>query len=1463
MSEHPAEHQSDSDLHKALQDLREHQVELKMQNEELRRTQQELEASRSQYFDLYDMAPVGYCTLTDKGLLREANLTLANLLGMKRGEILRKPLALFVHKQDHGVFYRKLKLFLEKQTPMNCEVRMIGPGSDCIWARMQGAVREGKKDDPSFRVIVTDITKRIQAREARLKTEGQFRVLVDNSPEAIFIQTQGRFAYANKACLNLYGANSLQDLLGTPVLERVHPDIRALVQERIRLLNEQHVPASLIEQKQFTLDGRLIHVEVSAVPFHYNGHDGAMVFTRDITERKQDEDELQQYRLRLEQLVEKRTEQLQQEVEEHRNAREALQEGEEKYRQLFENSGDAVFIADATTGMIVDVNLQAQHLTGYDLDTLRSMHQSQLHPKESAEQTRKDFELSAMGTLPVKAQILVSASGLRIPVEVNAAGVFEAGGKRFLIGIFRDITERSRAEKQERQSRDRLRMVLDSMDALVYISDVQSHEILFVNEYGLRIWGDVVGRKCWETMQKDMTGPCSFCESLAVLDAGRDLSAVHSWEYLSTVTGRWYESREKAISWVDGRVVRLVIATDITDRKEAGRLQEIRLELIEYASNHSLQKLLARMLDLTEADTDSSISFLHFVEPDQKTLTLQQWSTSTRERFCKAQGSGMHYSIDSAGVWVECVRQDRPVIHNDYASLAHRKGLPAGHAPVLREMVVPIRRDGKLVAIIGVGNKQSDYLQSDADRLSRLTDLIWDIVKRKQIEERLLEQEQMYRGLVESQNDLIVRVDTENRFVFVNETYCRTFGKSREELIGRSFAPLVHEDDIQVTLQAMEQLKVPPHRCQLEQRAMTVDGWRWLHWEDSAILEKDGQIVEIQGVGRDITALKQAEETLRNAEKRLSLAQSFARTGVWEYDIKKNSLFWSRECEALFGLEEGEFEGTYAAFLQRVHPEDREFVVKTNEPIVDRAEGVPLEYEHRIVLKDGTVRWVKESAGVVRDVGGNPIRIVGFVMDITEFKRVEDYMVRARREAEAANRAKTTFLANMSHELRTPMNAVLGFAGLLQRDPALSPEQAEKARLIHANGQNLLRMLNEILDMSKIEAGQIFLNTEDFFLSGLLRETADMFRPLAEAKGLGFALEIGENLPEVIHADQGKLRQIMFNLLGNALKFTNSGRVILRCHVPTAPEPSDAKVHRVSIEVVDTGPGITEQEMSLIFDPFHQTDTGIKAGGTGLGLPISREYARLMGGDLTVTTREGQGSCFHVTVTAQPAAGEPLHKTAIQPVVGLKPGTGSRRILIVDDRPDNLRLLAELLRPVGFEVREATNGAEALAVFEEWLPHAILMDMRMPVMDGYEATRRIKSTEAGRQTYVVALTAWVYKDALEKCIASGVDTHLTKPFKDSDLFDTLAQGLDLQYLYAEDQPSSPLPVSQTVIAATRPAFPPPLVHAILEAVDSGDIFRMKDLTSEADQHDHQAAILLRNFIDSFDYSGIKSWLELE
>lgn len=284
-----------------------------------------------------------------------------------------------------------------------------------------------------------------------------------------------------------------------------------------------------------------------------------------------------------------------------------------------------------------------------------------------------------------------------------------------------------------------------------------------------------------------------------------------------------------------------------------------------------------------------------------------------------------------------------------------------------------------------------------------------DISVEKEQALELQKSNQRYRGIIESQNDLIVRVDNENRFTFVNENYCQTFGKRREELIGKSFAPLVHEQDIAHTLEQMKKLSEAPYRCILEQRALTVNGWRWIQWEDSAILSEHREVLEIQGVGRDITALKEKENELKAYQHRLAMAQSFTGTGTWEYNIRGKKLYWSAECEKLFGLAEGSFEGNFNDFLKRVHPDDKETVLKLNRPIVQLNEGIPLNYEHRIIREDGEIRWVKESAGVVFDNAGNPAQIIGLITDITTQKEDEETIENEKRLRDIINNIDGVF----------------------------------------------------------------------------------------------------------------------------------------------------------------------------------------------------------------------------------------------------------------------------------------------------------------------------------------------------------------------------------------------------------------------------------------------------------------------
>ncbi len=552
-------------------------------------------------------------------------------------------------------------------------------------------------------------------------------------------------------------------------------------------------------------------------------------------------------------------------------------------------------------------------------------------------------------------------------------------------------------------------------------------------------------------------------------------------------------------------------------------------------------------------------------------------------------------------------------------------------------------------------------------------------------------------------------------------------------------------------------------------------------------------------------------------------------------------------------------------FSKYIFKEDQDIYYLHREQIIKT--GEPQECELRMVKNDGTALWTHLATIAVYGPEGDPVyRTV--ISDITQSKNISEQLLLAKKFAEEANLAKSVFVANMSHEIRTPLNAILGFAQILERDPSLTHEQAENVQIIIRSGAHLLLLIGDILDISKIESGRITLNETVFCLHDLLNELELMFRSRVSVQGLQLLMEWdAASIPRYMVGDEGKLRQVLFNLMGNAAKFTVTGGIAVRVRadVVTGKTGEDESVLRMVVEVEDTGPGIPTEEISRIFGYFQQGCAGAKAGGTGLGLTISRKFVEMMGGELTVTSCVGKGSCFRFQALLKLAAEvADRDKSPFCRIIGLKPGTGPFRILVVDDAPTNRAFLYTLLRPVGFEVAEASNGVEALDAFEKWSPSAILMDMRMPLMDGYEATRRIKSTEAGRATPVIAITASIFEDSENQVIAAGVDFYLRKPFRVDELFDALGKCLGLCYVFADETDKIPCqPEPASLMPPVPLALSKKLIQAMRQAVEEGDINQLTELIVQVEKLDSVKARVLQALADGYDYTRLGQWLEKE
>jgi len=508
----------------------------------------------------------------------------------------------------------------------------------------------------------------------------------------------------------------------------------------------------------------------------------------------------------------------------------------------------------------------------------------------------------------------------------------------------------------------------------------------------------------------------------------------------------------------------------------------------------------------------------------------------------------------------------------------------------------------------------------------------------------------------------------------------------------------------------------------------------------------------------------------------------------------------------------------------------------------------------------------------------------------------------AKEKAEVASLAKSTFLANMSHELRSPLNAILGFSQLMMHSQTLPSEHVENAGIITRSGEHLLTLINQVLDLSKIEAGRTTLNETNFDFYRLLSDIEDMFKLKADDKGLQLVCDRpwrcasrnrAPDVPRYIHTDEVKLRQVLINLLNNAIKFTSEGGVSVRVRQGKnlTPQPpslrsllprrggkggsdsplllgegfsTNTPTVNLSFEVEDTGAGIAPEEIDGIFEAFVQSQTGKQAQeGTGLGLPISRKFVQLMGGEMTVSSVVGRGTTFKFDIKVGVVDATDIEgKKPTRRVIALEPNQPRYRILIVDDRYDNRQLLIKLLNPLGFELKEASNGKDAIALWDCWEPHLIWMDMRMPVMDGYEATKQIRATTKGQATAIIALTAIAFEEERAVVLSAGCDDFLRKPFRESDIFEAMHKHIGVRFVYegstqrdlaiAEDEENNVL------TAATFAALPGKWVASLEQAILSVNLKLVFALIEQIRPENAALANTLNSCINNFEYDKILS-----
>lgn len=903
-------------------------------------------------------------------------------------------------------------------------------------------------------------------------------------------------------------------------------------------------------------------------------------------------------------------------------AEERLKLEKEKLQRILKTSLDGFFIVDLQ-GNFKDANDSYCKMIGYDYQELMKMKIPDVEAIESIEETREHIEKimeTGSDRFVTKHR---SKQGNEIDIEVSV-NLLKSDGQKMIVTFCRDITEQIKSEMALKESRKQLESFFSqSLDGFFFMmidqpvdwNDSSDKEKLLdyvfsnqkmtkandaiLKQYGLS-HDEFIGLTPRDFFSHDIERGKEIWRDF--FDNGK--MHLETKERIFDGSDMWIEGDYVCLYDDDGRIRgHFGIQRDVTDQKIAEQ------KLIEEEEKfRQLTEHIEEVFWLRNAENDKMI----YVSPAYENI----WGRSCESLYDNPDSFFESIHQEDKESVIRDFQSNRNII-DGYFDMEYRITRPDGKIRWIWARAFPVKdKNGKMIRRAGIAE---------------------DITNRKEMEQRLKDSEERYRGLIESQTDLIVRVDEKNRFTYVNDTYCNTFGKKREELIGKVFTPLIHEDDIEDTLQAMESLGKPPYRATIEQRAKTIDGWRWFEWEDNAILDDKGNIVEIQGVGRDITELKEAEN-----------------------------------------------------------------------------------------------------------------------------------------KALQASRAKSEFLANMSHEIRTPMNSILGFSEILL-NTVEDPLQKDYLSTILSSGKTLLSLINDILDLSKIEAGKLDIVPKSVDISQTINEIAGIFSQKVMEKGLELKININDDFPKIIRIDEVRLRQVLLNLIGNAVKFTDNGEVNI---ITRTLKKNEDKVD-FAIEVHDTGIGINQKLGNEIFEAFTQQmqyDTK-KYGGTGLGLAISKRLTKMMNGDLYYESEEGRGSIFTV-VFKDCKVSESVMKYD-DPFVwdGKDIVFSEAKLLVVDDVDYNRDLVRNFLIKSNIDIYEADNGSSALELIQKDKPDAILMDIRMPVMDGIKATEMLKNDPETKDIPIIAFTASILKRE-EDLISDLFDDILRKPIMKKGLIKILTKYLE-------------------------------------------------------------------------------------
>jgi len=1084
------------------------------------------------------------------------------------------------------------------------------------------------------------------------------------------------------------------------------------------------------------------------------------------------------------------------------------------YKVMIESAQDAIFYKDLESRYIIanDKTLEAFGLSREEVIG-KNDYELMTDQEEAGQNVKDDQTVFESGQTTEFHKHMTGADNKDYWFHAIKVPQLDNDGKvKGLVGIARDITELKHVENALRESEAELRALFAGMPDVVIMLDREGcflkiaptkPELLFKPET------DLQGKSLHETFSKAQAD--LFLKHIQQSLKTQELVKI---EYSLTIGNNelWFDGRIAPMS--ENTVV--FVARDITERKLA--YKELSENEKRYRTLFELSPAGLLLEDLNGIILDVNPSFCN--------------STG----FLREELVGEHVNI---------------LVHPDALGDVEKNIKRLKKGEVLRHREKSLRKDGS-VCYMDLHELKVPLPDGDEGILC----IAVDNTELERVESALRESEAELRALFAGMPDVVIMLDKNGKYLKIAPTQPGLLYKPEAELQGKSLHETFPKEQADIFLKYVQQSLETQQVVRIEY-SLNIGGNEL--WFDGRIAPMSRETAVY--VARDITARKRAEETLRESEEKhraifenandmIVIAQE-GRIAFANPALKK-TLGYSNE------------EIVSKAFTEFIHPDDRKMVFERYKKRM-AGEDVETGYQFRVITASGEEKWVIINSSAL-DWDGKPSTL-NFLTDITERKRAEEEVVAAKEQAEAANQAKSAFLANMSHELRTPLNSILGYTQILKRDKSLQKQQISAVDTIQHSSEHLLNLINELLDLSRIEARKMELELTDVYLPDFLKRITEIAGIRAQQEGIAFNCEIPNNLPSGVQTDERRMRQVLLNLINNAIKFTEEGYVVFRVKKLSRATKSKFPAAWIRFEVEDSGVGISPDKLDDIFLPFHQANKkSLATEGTGLGLPISRNLLQLMGSELHVKSTMGKGTTFWFELELPVIAGL-LAREADSTVKQSRHINGfkgkKRTILLVDDNDKNRGLLRDILLPLGFKIKEAVNGKEALARAKKLSPDCILMDLVMPVMDGLEATRKIRQTSALKECIIIGVSASAIGPKRQVSLQAGCNDFLSKPLRIDDLLDLLQKYLKLDWIYEEPSPIEPQKPEE--IKSSQLVIPPKAdLKTLLEFAEISHVTGIQQALEKIKKSDERYipfVITIEELVENFQFKNIMKMIQ--